>query len=55
MFELIGIIVFVALSVIGYKKNNRNIMLTGSMCLLVALAAPEFVAGFIEGYNGSLT
>lgn len=55
MFELIGIIAFVALSAIGYKKNNRNMMLTASMCLLVALAAPEFAAGFIEGYNGSLS
>jgi len=53
--EAIGLLLFIVLTVLGYKKDNRNIMLVASLCLLVCLAGPDFIAGYIEGYNGQIT
>lgn len=49
--EVIGFVLFVALMAIGYKKHNRNMMLMASTCLLVAVAGPDFIVGFIEGFS----
>jgi hypothetical protein len=49
--EIIGLCIFIILTFLGYKKNNRNIMLFASMCLLVSLSGPDFISGFIEGYH----
>jgi hypothetical protein len=51
ILEVIGSLLFVVLTILGYKKDNRNIMLVASICLIVGLAGPDFIAGFIEGYN----
>jgi hypothetical protein len=51
ILEVIGSLLFVVLTILGYKKYNRNIMLVASICLIVGLAGPDFIAGFIEGYN----
>ena len=51
IFEAVGTLVFVALTVFGYKNDNRNIMLAASICLLATLAGPDFVGGFLNGYN----
>lgn len=50
-FELIMLIAFVLFSGFGYVKNNRNVMLLGSFCLVVSLAAEPFAQGFNEGYS----
>ena len=52
--QLISFIIFLIQIVIGYKKDNRNIMLFSSLCLFVGLGGIEhisdFYAGFINGY-----
>jgi len=49
--EIVGLVLFIALMAVGYKKNNRNIMLLASLCLLVAVAGPDFVSGVMDGLN----
>ncbi|OJF70354.1 hypothetical protein BK026_17100 [Alteromonas sp. V450] len=51
--EVVSLILFVVLMTIGYKKNNRNIMLASSLCLLLGLAGPDFISGFKEGYSAT--
>ncbi|WP_296047980.1 hypothetical protein [uncultured Alteromonas sp.] len=51
--EISGLILFIVLMTLGYRKNNRNMMLISALCLLVGLAGPDFVSGFIEGFNAS--
>ncbi len=49
--EVVLIGLSLALTVIGFKTSNRNKMLAGYICLVVALAVGPFVTGFGEGYN----
>ena len=51
--EIITLVVFVVLITIGYRKNNRNMMLAASLCLLLGLAGPGFIEGFQAGYGAS--
>ena len=53
--EVIGFALFAVLMTIGYKKSNRNIMLMASICLLVAVAGPSFIAGFTAGFSEPVT
>lgn len=53
--EVIGFVLFVVLTIIGYKKSNRNMMLMASLCLLLAVAGPDFIAGFNDGFSDSVT
>ena len=53
--EVIGFALFAILMTIGYKKSNRNMMLMASICLLVAVAGPNFIAGFIDGLSEPVT
>ncbi len=39
--------------VIGYRKNNRNVLLVSAILLLAAGALPEFIAGYQDGFNGA--
>ena len=55
IIETLGSVLFVVLMIIGYRKNNRNIMLIASLCLFVAVAGPDFAAGVIEGFNEAPT
>ncbi len=54
-FEVFILVVFVILTIVGYKKNNRNLMLAGSFCLLIALIADPVSKGFNKGYDRSKT
>ena len=49
--EITGLILFIVLMTLGYRKNNRNMMLISALCLLIGLAVPEFISGFIKGFN----
>lgn len=49
--EIVGLALFIALMAVGYKKNNRNMMLLASLCLLVAVAGSDFVSGVMDGLN----
>ncbi len=52
-FEAIASVLFVILTVVGYRKNSRNLMLVASIFLLMGLAGPDFVKGFQDGYHAS--
>jgi len=51
IIEVIGLITFLLLTLVGYRKNNRNFMLFASLILILTLAAPNFVKGFNQGYK----
>jgi len=51
--EITGLILFIVLMTLGYRKNNRNMMLISALCLLIGLAVPEFISGFIKGFNAA--
>jgi len=53
IFEIIGLLLFVFLISLGYKKNNRNLMLLASICLLISLGAQDFITGFSDGYTNA--
>jgi len=48
--ELIALLGFVILMAIGYKNNNRNLMLAASILLFAGLGLPDFIDGFTQGY-----
>ena len=41
---------FVAL-LVGFRRNNRNILLAAGVALFLSGALPEFVRGYQEGYS----
>ena len=51
LLELFCFIGFTLLIAIGYKNNNRNVMLVASLLLLVGFAGPDFMNGFFAGYE----
>jgi len=53
IFEILFLVLTILLLVIGIKKKNMIIISLGSLSciLLLAYAVPEFVKGFINGWN----
>ena len=51
-FEIVLIVLFLIATILGYKKNNRNMMLIGSVCLVIAVSAEPFMKGFNKGFEG---
>ena len=49
--EIVFFIVGVLLLVVGYRKNSRNILLTGAIILFLSGAVGSAVEGFISGYQ----
>ena len=41
---------FVAL-LVGFRRNNRNILLAAGVALFLSGALPEFVRGYQDGYS----
>ena len=52
-FEIAILLVAIAILVLGYRKNNRNLLLTGAIALFIAGIASETVQGFIEGFHSA--
>ena len=50
-FQLILFIAFAVLTTLGYKKNNRNLMLLGAITISFAFVGLEFLLGFDEGLS----
>ncbi len=50
ILEVVSLLMFLVLIVLGYKKNSRNVMLVASLCLFFGFVAPDFISGFTEGY-----
>jgi len=51
MLEIICLLLYVALSIVGYRKDNRNLLLSASLLLLIGMGGADFIAGFIDGYH----
>lgn len=49
--ELFFIAACVILTIVGYRKHNRNYMLLGTLCLVVATVLPSVANGFQESYE----
>ncbi|KTG23879.1 hypothetical protein AWR38_07625 [Idiomarina sp. WRN-38] len=49
--EILLLVLFVILLAVGYKKNNRNMMLVASLCLVLATALPSLSSGIQEGFD----
>ena len=45
-------IIGVALLVMGYRKNHRNLLLTGAIVLFASAVVQPFIQGFIKGFHG---
>lgn len=44
-------IIGVALLVVGYRKNHRNLLLAGAIVLFVSAVIQPFGKGFIDGFH----
>lgn len=47
LLEIIGLI----LLILGYRRNNRNLLLAAALCLWVGAGVDDFVRGFMDGVN----
>ena len=45
-------IIFAVLTIIGYRKNNRNLMLLGAVAITFGFVGLDFMLGFAEGIEG---
>ena len=52
--EIVFTVLFILLTVVGYRKSNRNIMLLGSICLVISFGAEPFLNGFSDGFNQTM-
>lgn len=52
IIQLVLFLVFVVLTTIGYKKDNRNLMLLGAVAITFGFVCLEFMLGFVEGLEG---
>jgi len=50
-FWLVLLLVGLVILVVGYRRNNRNILLGAALLMLASVAVPEMVEGFQEGYS----
>lgn len=52
LIQLGFFIIFAVLTTVGYKKNNRNLMLLGAVIGTFGFVGLEFLFGFDEGLQG---
>ncbi|GLX84524.1 hypothetical protein tloyanaT_07760 [Thalassotalea loyana] len=52
IIQLVLFVIFIVLTTIGYKKNNRNLMLLGAVLVGTGYFGLEFVIGFVESIEG---
>jgi len=45
LLEIVGLI----LLVLGYRRNNRNLLLAAALCLWIGAGVNDFVRGFLDG------
>lgn len=51
--ELVLVVAGFAVLVVGFRRNNRNILLAAGIVLFLSGALPDFVRGVEAGYSGS--
>jgi hypothetical protein len=49
LVEIVLLVVAVVVLVLGYQRNNRNLLLLGAVLLFLAGSVNDLVRGFIEG------
>ena len=54
IIQLVIFVLFIALTTIGYKKNNRNLMLLGAVVITFGYGGLDFILGFAEGLEGTV-
>lgn len=47
LFHITGLV----LLILGYRRNNRDMLLAAATCLLVGGGIEDFVQGFMEAMN----
>ena len=52
-FEITLFLIGIVLLVMGYRKRNRNLMLSAAILLFLSAAMDSLVSGFVEGYEQS--
>lgn len=52
VIKAVAVILFVVLTIWGYRKNDRKIMLSAGIVLALAFVGLEFALGFTEAIEG---
>jgi len=47
LLEIIGLV----LLILGYRRNNRKLMLAAALCLWLGAGMSDFMRGFLDGVN----
>ena len=50
--KIVLFIVFVVLTIVGYKKNNRNLMLLGAVAITFGFVGLDVMLGFTHEIEG---
>ena len=50
VIEIVLFVAGLAMLVVGYRRNHRNLLLCAAITLFLAGTAPSMVEGFREGY-----
>lgn len=49
--EIILLVVGVIALIVGYRKNQRNVLLFAAIVLFLAATVGDFAHGILDGYN----
>jgi len=52
IIQLVLFITFIVLTSVGYRKNDRNLMLLGAIAMTLGFVGLEFMLGFAESIEG---
>lgn len=49
IIQIVLFVIFVVITIIGYKKNNRNLMLLGAVVITFGFIGLDFILNFFRG------
>ena len=52
-FEIAALLIAIVVLAVGYRKNSRNLLLTGAIVLFIAGVANETAQGLIDGFHST--
>lgn len=53
MIKLVLFLVFAIATIVGYKKNNRGLMLLGAVAVTIGFIGLDFIYGFVAELEGA--
>jgi len=53
IIEVTLLVLGIALLIVGYRKNNRNVLVTAAVILFLSAGIDSFVSGFKEGFSSA--